>query len=522
MLWGSTGSRGVVRAGFFRSSNGSSSSSSSSRVLLPFITTSTKSSLLAVSRLPRSRGFKNSAQVLVVKPFLLADIGEGIRECEVIQWFVQPEARVEQGGRCVSPSCGFLIYLLFPDKCGGVCCSHRERGVADHFPQITSRYDGVIKRLHYEAGDMAIVGKPLVDIDLQADINDPEQLGEMQSEVPAVSAVPKQAPKTPEGVNRSGQSSTPTTMPHGSLATPAVRRVTREHGVEITEITGTGKDGRVLKEDVTRFVEARKSGKLVSRSSSQPSALRPPQARAVSPRAETKVPLTHIQSQMLKAMTKSLAIPHFLYSDEINFDPLIRLRSTINKSLNANSPVPRVSFMPFVMKAVSIALDQYPLLNSRLEFDSDNKPALVMRPQHNIGVAMDTPAGLVVPNVKDVSSLSILDIAAELRRLQGLGVEGKLTPADVSGGTITVSNIGNIGGTVVAPVIVVGEVTILGMGRAQKLPRFNENGQVVAETVMNFSWSADHRVVDGATMARMAALVRELLEVPGQMFARMK
>jgi 2-oxoisovalerate dehydrogenase E2 component (dihydrolipoyl transacylase) len=297
--------------------------------------------------------------------------------------------------------------------------------------------------------------------------------------------------------------------------------MTREHDVEITEITGTGKDGRVLKEDVTRFVEARKSGEL-SQLSSQLSAPRPPLARAVTLGVETKVPLTHIQSQMLRSMTKSLTIPHFLYSDEINFDPLIRLRSIINKPLDANPPVPRVSFTPFVVKAVSIALDQYPLLNSRLEFDGDNKPYLIMRPQHNIGVAMDTPVGLVVPNIKDVNSLSILDIAAELKRLQELGGEDKLTPADLSGGTITVSNIGNIGGTVVAPVIVAGEVAILGMGRARKLPRFNENGGVVAETVANFSWSADHRVVDGATMARMAALVRELLEVPAKMFARMR
>ncbi|CAZ81133.1 unnamed protein product [Tuber melanosporum] len=510
MLWGSTGSRTVVRARFFRRSN---SSSSSVRVLPPFITTTARSSLLSVSKLSRSRGLKSSARVLVVKPFLLADIGEGIRECEVIQWFVQPEAR----GFFYFPSCGFLTCLPFSDKCGGLLLVPVGL-LAGWLDSITSRYDGVIKKLHYEAGDMAIVGKPLVDIDLQADINDPE-LGEMQSKTPAVSAVSKQAPKISEGMNGPGQFST--TRPHGSLATPAVRRMTREHDVEITEITGTGKDGRVLKEDVTRFVEARKSGEL-SQLSSQLSAPRPPLARAVTLGVETKVPLTHIQSQMLRSMTKSLTIPHFLYSDEINFDPLIRLRSIINKPLDANPPVPRVSFTPFVVKAVSIALDQYPLLNSRLEFDGDNKPYLIMRPQHNIGVAMDTPVGLVVPNIKDVNSLSILDIAAELKRLQELGGEGKLTPADLSGGTITVSNIGNIGGTVVAPVIVAGEVAILGMGRARKLPRFNENGGVVAETVANFSWSADHRVVDGATMARMAALVRELLEVPAKMFARMR
>lgn len=224
---------------------------------------------------------------------------------------------------------------------------------------------------------------------------------------------------------------------------------------------------------------------------------------------------------MFKAMTKSLSIPHFLYSDEIHLDPLVRARSIINRSLNNDPHLHKVSYMPFVIKAVSQSLDAHPLLNSRLELDSE-KPQLIMRPQHNIGVAMDTPLGLLVPNVKNVGSLNILEIAKELNRLQAAGTGGKLAPADLQGGTITVSNIGNIGGTVVAPVIVTSEVAILGMGRARTVPAFNDVGAVVPKMVVNFSWSADHRVVDGATMAKMAAMVKSFIEEPELMLARMK
>lgn len=292
-----------------------------------------------------------------------------------------------------------------------------------------------------------------------------------------------------------------------------MRHSAREFGVDISKILGTGKDGRVLKEDVVAFMKRRDSGKT----SSPPATLTLGGALAT----EEKRPLTPIQTQMFKAMTKSLTIPHFLYSDEIYLDPLIRTRAVINKSLNNDLLAQKVTYMPFIIKAVSQALDTYPLLNSRLDLSGET-PQLIMRPQHNIGVAMDTPIGLLVPNIKNVRNLNILEIAAELKRLKAAGAEGKLTPGDLQGGTITVSNIGNIGGTVVAPVIVASEVAILGMGRARTVPSFDASGAVIPKTVTNLSWSADHRVVDGATLARMAAMVRSFVEEPELMLARMK
>ena len=287
------------------------------------------------------------------------------------------------------------------------------------------------------------------------------------------------------------------------LSTPAVRRISRELGVNIADVTGTGKDGRVLKEDIVRF------------SSSSENAAAPAEMDTTTPattlaaaaaQREESMPLTPIQHQMFKVMTASLSIPHFLYSDEVVLDPLSRIRSNL-------ATTQKLSYVPFVIKAVSVALSEQPLLNSRVDL-SGAKPQLVRRPVHNIGVAMDTPLGLLVPNIKDVAHHSISSIAAELQRLQALGAAGKLSPADLTGGTITVSNIGNIGGTIVAPVIVPSEVAILGMGRARTVPAFDDDGKVVRRSVVNFSWSADHRVVDGATMARMAARVRELVQEP--------
>lgn len=228
---------------------------------------------------------------------------------------------------------------------------------------------------------------------------------------------------------------------------------------------------------------------------------------------------------MFKTMTKSLTIPHFLYGDEIDFLGLSQIRARLNVAL-AKSPVNdvnKLSFLPFIIKAVSMALHQYPTLNARVDTDSTtSKPVFIMRSQHNIGVAMDTPTGLLVPVIKNVSSLNILSIARELTRLQSLASTGKLTSSDLSGGTITVSNIGSIGGTYVSPVIVEKEVAILGIGKMRTIPAFDDEGHVVRKQVCNFSWSADHRVIDGATMARAAEVVRGFVENPDGMVMHLR
>lgn len=458
-------------------------------------------------------------------------LGLGIVECEIIQWFVEPGARVEEFSK---------LCEVQSDKAS---------------VEITSRFSGVVKKLYYDAGEMARVGKPFVDIDIQGDVS----LDALQRLTPSSSAddeaaagegspapdqTPPGAPQKPAAGAPSENGAVGTSAPkpkgkHAALATPAVRHLCKELKLNILDVDGTGREGRVLKEDIHRLVEARKNGTAQpTRTGSGPTAAASSPA-STGVQVETRQPLTKTQEQMFKTMTRSLGIPHFLYADEIDFTELSTLRARLNKVLAASSSsrapvvpnaegVTKLSYLPFIIKAVSVALQQYPILNARVEVSPDpaTKPALVSRTQHNIGVAMDTPSGLVVPVIKNVAAHSILTIAAELVRLQGLAVAGRLGPQDMSGGTITVSNIGSIGGTYCSPVIVDGQVAILGVGRMRDVPDVEEEetGWKVkgVRRVCNFSWSADHRVVDGATMARAAGVVRALVEEPDVMVMHLR
>ncbi|KAI2640514.1 2-oxoacid dehydrogenases acyltransferase-domain-containing protein [Hypomontagnella submonticulosa] len=462
------------------------------------------------------RGFHSTRHFQAVKPVLLADIGEGIVECEIIQWFVEPNARVEE----FSPLCE-----VQSDKAS---------------VEITSRFSGVVKKLYYEAGEMAKVGKPFVDIDIQGGASQ-EDLDALTAPEPAkegtseplnkesLSKPPQAQGPTSRATDSSAQEDSkpkPAPVKKGkcaSLATPAVRHLSKELNVDIMEIEGTGRDGRVLKEDIYKFVEQRNS----PAQSAQPTSPFPCGAPTdTEKQTETAVQLTNTQQQMFKAMTRSLNIPHFLYADEIDFSQLHELRRRLNKAVAQTAKegeVSKLTYLPFIIKAVSIALHQYPILNARVDVDPEtSKPTLVHRSQHNIGVAMDTPVGLLVPVIKNVGAKSVLAIAAELSRLQSQASAGKLSPQDLSGGTITVSNIGNIGGTYVSPVIVEKEVAILGIGRMRTVPAFDDEDNVVKKYVCNFSWSADHRVVDGATMARAAEVVRKIVEEPDVMVLHLR
>lgn len=436
----------------------------------------------------------------------------GIVECEIVQWFVEPGARVEE----FSPLCE-----VQSDKAS---------------VEITSRFAGVVKKLHYGAGEFAKVGKPFVDIDI---VDDGKTSGDLEAvaptaptptaahPAPALSAPPP-PPLAPEVVASRAEPDAIRASPviqtgkHAALATPATRHLSKELGVEISHVPGTGKDGRVTKEDILNFAAERQQTPP-----SPPLAPSTPSTPQQS-QLETPHPLTRTQEIMFKTMTRSLTIPHFLYADEVDLTSLVALRRRLNTLLPSPlSTVTKLSYLPFILKAVSLALHQHPILNARVDTTTTpTRPTLVHRAQHNIGVAMDTPQGLLVPVVRDVGNLNVLAIAAELSRLQALAAAGRLAPADMSGGTITVSNIGSIGGTYLSPVIVEREVAILGIGRMRTVPAFStvpgEEDRVVRREVCNFSWSADHRVVDGATMARAAEVVRGIVEEPDVMVMHLR
>jgi 2-oxoisovalerate dehydrogenase E2 component (dihydrolipoyl transacylase) len=289
----------------------------------------------------------------------------------------------------------------------------------------------------------------------------------------------------------------------------------KEHKLKIEDIEGTGKEGRVLKEDVQRHAEA---AKQATATSSQPSASAPPNAsRQMEDRTQ---PLTPVQSGMFKQMTKSLSIPHFLYTDVVDFSGLTSLRKKYNTGRDKPD---RITPLPVIIKAVSLTLHQFPLLNAHLDTATNpTKPHIVFKASHNIGVAVDSPSGLLVPVIKNVQDHSIASLAREITRLATLARNGKLTSADLTGATFTVSNIGSIGGTAVAPVISAPQVGILGIGKARVVPAFDERGELVKREECVFSWSADHRVVDGAYVARAADEVRRCVEGVEGMVMRMR
>ena len=365
--------------------------------------------------------------------------------------------------------------------------------------------------------------QPLVDIDV-ADAEGSESPAETAQEeaksAPETGAAAPVATPSPEN---------PKIAANKSLATPSVRRVSRELNVDITQVNGTGKDGRVLKEDVLAYHRALESG-AAPEPVENANTVSPASAAAVAPapvsQEEVLQPLTPLQSQMFKTMTNSLAIPHFLYTDEVQLDRLTALRTRFNTLLASSEPdLGKISYMPFFIKALSAAVAEYPIINSRVTADSTGKPALATRTFHNIGVAMATPAGLFVPNIKNVDRLSIIEVARELARLQVAAKTGRFAAADLRGGTISLSNIGNVGGTYLAPVVVDSEVAILGLGQARVLPRYRDTKnptEIVPTQVVNTSWSGDHRVLDGVTMARTADRFKRIVEDPELLLLSLK
>jgi 2-oxoisovalerate dehydrogenase E2 component (dihydrolipoyl transacylase) len=459
---------------------------------------------------PFRRKFHATIHCPAIRTQKLGDVGEGITECMLNMWFVEEGARVEEW-----------------DK---LCEMQSDKAAVE----ISANYPGVIKKLYAQANDMVKTGAPLADIDDGLPESDEpmvkvekEHDREKSSSTPVHSNEQVRAGGNVVAEEGQVQLSEPTKAhpeerkPIGQefLATPAVRGLLKEHKIDISEVNGSGKDGRILKEDIQAHLDNENRNVVQTSQPSQSSAHSAPSMDAE--QAESIHPLSPNQSQMFRTMTASLAIPHFLYTDEVDVTQLSELRKRLNQSRKLSDP--KLTLLPFILKAVSISLNHYELLNARIDTSiSSARPQLVHRRNHNIGIAIDTPAGLLVPVVKNVGARSIMDIAYEIRRLSELGQNRKLLSADLSGSTITVSNIGNIGGTVVAPVIVEGQVAILGVGKSRAMPIFGADDSVERAEITNFSWSADHRVVDGATMARMGNMVKKFVEKPEQLMVQLR
>jgi len=395
-----------------------------------------------------------------VVPFVLADIGEGISEVTVKEWYVNVGDRVAEFDN--------------------VCEVESDKATVT----ITSRYAGAVTKIHYGTGCLARVGSALVDIQLDGDAERVDDGAERVDD--GVDRVDGGVDRV-DDVRRTGEK---------VLTTPAVRRIAAEKGIDLSAVRGTGKHGRVLKEDVLDLVPPSST----ATDSSSPPPLPPP---------KDFVPLTGYAKTMWVTMEASNKIPTLVITEEVDLTRLMELKERM-------TPHVRLTLLPFLVKATSLALSRHPRVNSTAGPEPES-----YRPNesHNIGVAIDTPLGLAVANVKSVQSLGVLDVARRLAELRDKAVRGKLAPADVAGGTFTLSNMGSIAGSATRPLILPPEVAIGALGRVKYRPRYDDRGQLARTPVMDTSWAADHRILDGAAVARFFKDWQTYVENPSLILA---
>ncbi|KAG8348872.1 putative dihydrolipoamide branched chain transacylase [Trypanosoma vivax] len=402
-----------------------------------------------------------------VVPYTLADIGEGIQEVEVISLFVKPGDKIHEFEK--------------------ICEVQSDKATVD----ITSRYEGVVTNIHISPGGKAHVGQAIVDIEVDDDnANKANADGSGEKGEVAVTASVDCATA---GFHGDGVA-TSTRV----LATPATRELARKHGVDIEQVRGSGPGGRVLTEDVLSHA---KSCSPAKDSSSE---------------NETVVPLDRgVRRLMVNSMTESGRIPSFTACDEVEVTRLLNLRALLKKTLNTNSNKSteevKVSLTPLFVKAASLSLALVPELNAHVSPSCDR---LFVKKSHNIGLAMDTPNGLLVPVITDVQLKDVVQLVHEVNELVDLGRRNQIPPGRLRGGTFTLSNVGPLGSTYATPLLLPPQVGIGALGCIQQLPRFDENSNVVKANVLFLSWTADHRVIDGATLLRFSNAFKHFLGSP--------
>ena len=439
--------------------------------------------------------------------FILPDIGEGIVECELAKWLVSEGDVIEEDQPVVE---------VMTDKA---------------LVEIPAPEQGRITRLYYSEGEIARVHEPLFAYDTgEGEGGQEEQAASTPAvetrngetgAVAATAAPPAEEDSPPPPAQEEGE---PVARPVPTAtggparlrtpATPAVRRLVREHGLNLDDIHGSGKHGRVLKADVLAHLDGSPVGEAPPE---QPRSTTEP-APAPAQREVRVEPIKGVRAAMAKHMAHAAAtIPHFIYGEEIDVTELLALRERLRPDAEAQQV--RLTLMPFFMKALAIAVAEYPLMNSRV---NDAVTEIHYQPHCNIGMAVDSEAGLMVPNIKQVEHRTLLELATEITRLVEAARAGRVAREDLQGGTISLSNIGALGGTYAAPIINAPEVAIAALGRTQHLPRFDAEGRVVRRAILPVSWAGDHRIIDGGTMARFCNRWKGLLESPDAMLLHLR
>ncbi len=383
--------------------------------------------------------------------FKLPDIGEGVVEGEIVKWLVKPGDVVVEDQPLVEVMTDKATVTIPSPKAGKVVSTHGAEGTS------------------------AQVHHVLVTLELGAGIT--ATPGDHVSPAPAPAA--------------GAPAAAPAEVAERVLATPVVRRMARELRVALAAVPGTGPQGRVTKSDLEAFQRGGGEARPAS----------PPKAAALSPAAgDTRIPIRGLRRKIAENLRRSKqSAPHYHFVEEVDATRLLAVREEVNRKLAATGE--KLSLLPFLVKATVAALKKNPRCNANMD---EEKQELVLRGEYNLGIAVATDEGLVVPVLHGADRLSMRDIARELARLSEAARGRRLTTADVSGGTFTITSLGAQGGLFATPIINHPEVAIMGVHKARKRPIVDESGAVVVRDMMYLSWAFDHRNVDGAEGARFA------------------
>lgn len=429
--------------------------------------------------------------------FKLPDVGEGTAEAEIVAWHVKIGERIEEDQQLVD---------VMTDKAT---------------VEMTSPVTGVVVSLHGTPGEMAPVGAPLVELDVEgagnvADAapakieNKPSPAKKAAATHTAEKPVTKKSTPAPaSGDDSRGEAAagstqlaafatrSPGTKP---LASPAVRRRAEELGIRLQFVPGTGPAGRIEHADLESYVAS--GGRSPVAQSGYPQREGIEEIRVIGLRRK-------IAEKMQEAKRR---IPHFAYVEEVDMTELESLRAHLNAARGPDRP--KLTLLPFLMRGLVCLLPNYPQINARF----DDEAGVVHRHAAvHVGIATQTANGLIVPVVRHAETLDLWQAAAEIARLAHLTRDGKASREDLSGSTITITSLGALGGIVTTPVINHPEVAIIGPNAILERPVVR-GGQIVVRKMMNLSSSFDHRVVDGYDAAEFIQKLKALLEHPAMLF----
>jgi len=410
--------------------------------------------------------------------FKLPDIGEGIHEGEIVTWFVKPGDEVKED-----------------DVLAEV---QNVKAVVE----IPSPIDGIIKELRVNEGETAVVGDVLVTIEAEGY---EDEGGEDAADI-------KEEPKQEQEIQQESPTIATNDVVSGRvIAMPSVRKYARENSVNISEVAGSGKNGRIVKADIDSFLSGGSVTPVIQEEepSAQASEATTTTTAPVVMGGETREKIRGIRKAISQAMVRSVyTAPHVTLMDEVDVTKMVEHRKTFKQE--AADQGYKLTYLPYIVKAFVSTLREYPTLNASID---DENEEIVYKHYYNIGIATDTEAGLVVPVVKEADRKSMYQMASEIAEYATKAREGKLAVSEMSGGTSTITNIGSAGGQWFTPVINHPEVAILGIGRiADKA--IVRDGEVVAAPVLALSLSFDHRLVDGATAQNALNKIKRLLNDP--------